>query len=58
MTPRKKHYLDVWDMIDDCWVTNFETYQFGEMRRKYIQLLKEGYDVQYRHEYPDPPEEK
>jgi len=45
-------------MIDDCWVTNFETYQFGEMRRKYIQLLKEGYDVQYRYELPDPPEEK
>jgi len=58
MTPRKKYYLDIWDMIDECWVNEWSGFQYCDMRYKWIQLEKEGYDVKMRFEIPSEEEEE
>ncbi len=52
MAERKKYYLYTWDEFSEKWVWAFESYQYGEVRRYWIQLEKDGYDVEMRSEYP------
>lgn len=52
MAARKKYVLYTWDEFSEKWVWAFESYQYGEVRRYWIQLEKDGYDVDYRYEIP------
>jgi len=45
-------------MIDECWVNEWSGFQYCDMRYKWIQLEKEGYDVKMRFEIPSEEEEE
>ena len=50
MAARKKYYLYVRDVVTDDWVWAWEGYQYGEMRKMYIELENQGYDVDMKYE--------